>query len=113
MPAWWFALWLISRHGTFRFGIVLGEEHEGHGYAGEAVLLLLRYMFDERRFQKCSSDAHDYNTASLTPHRKLGFVEEGRIRRNLFLGGQCRDTLLFGMTIDEFHDLYPKLRPRL
>jgi RimJ/RimL family protein N-acetyltransferase len=52
--------------GTFRFGIGigLGEQHKGHGYAGEAVLLLPRYRFDERRFQKCSSDAHDYNATS-------------------------------------------------
>lgn len=100
-------------NGTFRFGITIGEQHKGHGYAGEAVLLLLRYMFDERRFQKCGSDVHDYNAASLALHRKLGFIEEGRIRRNRYHGGQYRDTVLFGMTVDEFHDLYPKLRAQL
>ena len=36
-------------NGTFRFGVAVGEQHKGHGYADEAVLLLLRYMFDERR----------------------------------------------------------------
>lgn len=100
-------------NGTFKFGISVGEEHKGHGYAGEAVLLLLRYMFDERRFQKCGSEAHDYNAPSIALHRKLGFVEEGRIRRNMFVGGGYHDTMLFGMTVEEFHELYPKLRPRL
>jgi RimJ/RimL family protein N-acetyltransferase len=100
-------------NGTFRFGIAIGEQHKGHGYAGEAVLLLMRYMFDERRFQKCGSEVLDYNAASLSLHRRLGFVEEGRIRRNVFHGGQYRDTVLFGMTVDEFHDRYPKLHARL
>lgn len=100
-------------NGTFRFGVAIGEQHKGHGYAGEAVLLLLRYMFDERRFQKCGSDVHDYNAASLSLHRRLGFVEEGRVRRSIFVGGQYRDSVLFGMTADEFHDLYPKLRAQL
>ena len=100
-------------NGTFRFGISVADEHKGHGYASEAVLLLLRYMFDERRFQKCGSEAHAYNTASLALHRKLGFVEEGRLRRNVFVGGGYHDTVMLGMTVEEFHELYPKLRVRL
>ena len=100
-------------NGTFSFGIAVGNEHKGQGYAGEAVLLLMRYMFDERRFQKCESLVFGYNAASLALHRKLGFVEEGRQRRHLFLGGEYHDAVLFGMTVEEFHELYPKLRPRL
>ena len=100
-------------NGTFSFGIAVGAEHKGQGYAGEAVLLLQRYMFDERRFQKCETLVYSYNTPSLALHRKLGFVEEGRQRRHLFLGGAYHDAVLFGMTVEEFHELYPKLRPRL
>ena len=100
-------------NGTFSFGIAVGSEHKGQGYAGEAVLLLQRYMFDERRLQKCETLVYGYNTASLALHRKLGFVEEGRQRRHLFLGGEYHDAVLFGMTVEEFHELYPKLRPRL
>jgi len=100
-------------NGTFHFGVSVAEGHKGQGYAGEAVLLLLRYMFDERRFQKCGSKVHDYNTASLTLHRRLGFVEEGRLRRNLFAGGAYHDTVMFGMTVEEFHELYPTLQPQL
>jgi RimJ/RimL family protein N-acetyltransferase len=100
-------------NGTFSFGLAIGDEHKGHGYAGEAVLLLLRYMFDERRFQKCETVVYGYNTASLALHERLGFAEEGRRRRHLFLGGEYHDGVLFGMTVEEFHELYPKLRPRL
>jgi RimJ/RimL family protein N-acetyltransferase len=100
-------------NGTFRFGILVGDVHKGNGYAGEAVLLLMRYMFEERRFQKCGSEVASFNTPSLALHRKLGFLEEGRLRRDVFLGGGFHDTVLFGMTVEEFHELYPKLRPRL
>ena len=100
-------------NGVFSFGIAVGAEHKGQGYAGEAIVLALRYMFDERRFQKCESDVFDFNAASLSLHRKLGFVEEGRKRRHLFMGGEYRDMVMFGMTAEEFHELYPKLRARL
>jgi RimJ/RimL family protein N-acetyltransferase len=77
------------------------------------VLLVLRFMFDERRFQKCEARVYDYNSASISLHRKLGFVEEGRLRRHLFLAGEYRDEFVFGMTVEEFHQLYPKLKPAL
>lgn len=100
-------------NGTFAYGVGIHPEHKGNGYAAEAVLLVLRFMFDERRFQKCEVRVYDYNSASLSLHRKLGFVEEGRLRRHLFLAGDFHDEFVFGMTADEFHQLYPKLKPAL
>ena len=100
-------------NGTFMFGIGLAPEAKGHGYAGEAVVLLLRYMFEERRFQKCESGLYAYNEPSRALHLRLGFAEEGRLRRHAFLGGEFHDVLLFGMTIEEYRGRYPRLRPRL
>lgn len=100
-------------NGTFSYGVGIHPQHKGNGYAAEAVLLILRFMFDERRFQKCEARVYDYNTASRSMHRKLGFLEEARLRRHLFLGGEYHDELVYGMTVDEFHERYPRLRPEL
>lgn len=100
-------------NGTFEYGLGVDPEHKGNGYGAEAALLILRFMFDERRFQKCESHVYDYNAASLKLHHKLGFVEEGRLRRHLFLAGDYHDVVLFGMTDEEFHALYPRLKPTL
>ena len=99
-------------NGTFLYGVGLLAEHKGNGYGAEAVVLVLRFMFDERRFQKCESHVYAYNSASLSLHRKLGFVEEGRLRRHVFQGGEYHDEVLFGMTVEEFHGLYPLLRAK-
>jgi RimJ/RimL family protein N-acetyltransferase len=100
-------------NGTFKFGVEIGPEHKGKGYAGEAVLLVMRYMFEERRFQKCESSVYAFNAASMSLHRKLGMVEEGRLRRHAFAGGEYHDVLLYGMTVEEYRDRYPRLRPTL
>jgi RimJ/RimL family protein N-acetyltransferase len=50
-------------NGTFSYGIAIGPEHKGNGYAAEA--------------------------------------------------GEYHDELVFGMTVEEFHELYPKLKPAL
>lgn len=99
--------------GTFMFGVGVVPEAKGKGYAAEAVLLVMRYMFEERRFQKCESIVYAYNTPSLALHRKLGFVEEGRLRRHAFAAGELHDVVLFGMTVEEYRERYPALRPRL
>ena len=90
------------KNGTFGFGIIINGPHRKKGYAEDAVRLLLRYCFHERRFQKCNSACVHTNQASIALHKKVGFVEEGRRRRHLFFNGRYYDDVLFGMTREEF-----------
>ena len=93
--------------GTFGYGLGIGRPHQRRGYASEAIVLLLRYMFGERRYQKCNVAVLDYNTASLELHAKLGFVVEGRRRRAVFMGGRHHDEVLLGLTVEEFTTAHP------
>jgi RimJ/RimL family protein N-acetyltransferase len=72
--------------------------HQRRGYASEAVLLLLRFMFGERRYHKCEVHIYAYNLASLALHRSLGFVDEGRLRDPEFFAGGHHDVVVMGMT---------------
>jgi RimJ/RimL family protein N-acetyltransferase len=90
------------RAGTFGCGLGISREFQRRGYGSEAVVLLLRYMFGERRYQKCNVGVYAYNTASLRLFAKLGFVEEGRRRRAEFLAGRYYDEILLGVTVEEF-----------
>jgi RimJ/RimL family protein N-acetyltransferase len=94
-----------TKNGTFSFGISVNRKHKRRGYAEDAVRILLRYGFWERRYQKCNSACVHTNQASIRLHKKLGFVEEGRRRRQVFFNGQYYDDLLFGMTREEFDPL--------
>ncbi len=106
VPVGWVSLHSRDqKNGTFSFGVAVYRDHRGHGYAVEAVRILLRYGFWEQRYQKCNSICVHTNEASIRMHLKLGFVEEGRIRRNSFFNGQYHDDVLFGMTREEFDAL--------
>lgn len=96
-----------ARAGVFEYGIAIREEYRGRGYASEAVLLVLRYYFLERRYQKCNVGVFDFNDASVRLHERLGFEPEGRRRRQTYTGGAYHDLLLFGMTIEEFRERHP------
>ncbi|MGJ5749043.1 RimJ/RimL family protein N-acetyltransferase [Streptomyces puniciscabiei] len=94
------------RAGWFEYGITIGAGHRRKGYAAEAAVLLLRFMFAERRYHRCEARIFAHNEASLALHRRLGFVEEGRLRDRVFLGGRHRDLVVMGILAEEFAHLH-------
>jgi RimJ/RimL family protein N-acetyltransferase len=94
------------RAGAFKYGIAIRQEHQRKGYASEAILLVLRYFFEELRYQKVTVNIHADNVASLRLHERLGFQLEGRLRRTVSARGQYLDEVLMGMTIEEFQEQY-------
>jgi RimJ/RimL family protein N-acetyltransferase len=91
-----------QRSGTFMYGISVFPAHRGKGYAREAIWLVLRYYFCERRYQKCTVEVYSFNEASAKLHEAMGFTLEGRLRRMVYTGGAFHDVLCFGMTLEEF-----------
>jgi RimJ/RimL family protein N-acetyltransferase len=89
-------------HGTFEYGIALFRDHWGNDYAADAIRILLRYMFDERNYQKANATVYLFNDRSARMHDKLGFTREGLIRRQHYAAGQHHDVIWFGMTRDDF-----------
>lgn len=90
------------RHGTFRYGVAVLPAHQRKGYAAEAIRIVLRYYFSELRYQKVNAEVYSFNAASIRLHEGLGFQLEGRLRRMTFTGGVYHDTLVYGLTAEEF-----------
>ena len=90
------------QHGTFMYGIHVAREHGRRGYAAEAIEIILKYYFEERRYQKVSVSIHGYNAASIALHERLGFRREGALRRMIYTKGEHFDQLWYGMTKEEW-----------
>jgi RimJ/RimL family protein N-acetyltransferase len=90
------------RHGTFKYGVAVAEEHRGLGYASEMIVMTIRYYFLELGYQKVTPHAFSFNEASIRLHEKLGFRLEGRLRSMMYTNGAFHDELHYGMTRDEF-----------
>ena len=91
------------RNGTFRYGLAVLSDYQRRGYASEAILLVLRYYFQERRYHKVNVEVYGFNQASIALHERLGFTLEGRLRQMIYSDGVFHDALQYGMTRDEFH----------
>lgn len=105
VPVGWITLHSRDpKNGTFGFGVAVYRDYRGRGYAADAAYLVLKYGFREQRYQKCNSMCLHVNDASIRLHQKLGFVQEGRIRRSCFHEGKYLDDVLFGLTREEFDE---------
>ncbi|MCY9658808.1 GNAT family N-acetyltransferase [Paenibacillus chondroitinus] len=93
------------RHGTFKYGVAVFREHWRKGYASDAIKILLRYYFEELRYQKVTAHVYAFNEGSVALHERLGFVQEGRLRNMIFTKGQHFDECLFGLTKGEYENL--------
>ncbi len=90
------------RHGTFRYGVLISREFSGHGYASDAISIILGYYFQELNYQKVTAGIYAFNERSLKLHEHLGFRQEGRLRRMIYADGAYHDELQLGLLREEF-----------
>jgi RimJ/RimL family protein N-acetyltransferase len=75
---------------TLRYGVnslsisyYLGEDYSSKGYMTEALREIIRYVFEERQAEVLSVRVFKDNMASRRLVEKLGFINEGCIRRGV------------------------------
>jgi RimJ/RimL family protein N-acetyltransferase len=90
------------RNGVFSYRLFISNEQRRLGYASDAIRIVMRYYMQERRYQKCQVTITENNEAALQLHRKLGFQQEGRLRRTLYADGTFYDQFIYGITREEF-----------
>ena len=90
------------KNGTFGVGLRIYRPYRNKGYGEDAFRIVLRYAFFERRLQKCNSGCVSINEPSRKCHLKIGFREEGLLRRSAYTNGQYYDNLLLGLFKEEF-----------
>ncbi|ELZ24987.1 protein N-acetyltransferase-like protein [Halosimplex carlsbadense 2-9-1] len=76
----------------------------GRGYGSEAVGLVVDYLFRSYDTPAVGAGAFDHNDASRGLLESLGFVEEGRRRKFMFVDGAHRDMVQYGLLREEWSD---------
>ncbi|MFC9427476.1 GNAT family N-acetyltransferase [Streptomyces sp. NPDC056987] len=84
--------------GCAALDIYLGEkQYWGRGYATDAMRTICRYGFDKMRLHKITLKVVTENHAAHHVYRKIGFVEEGRLRQVFRRDGQWYDMFTMGL----------------
>ncbi len=90
--------------GSLEIGYWIRADSVGRGLATEVTAVLTRAGFEICGLERVDVQVEPDNEPSLRIPRKLGFVEEGRLRRRLEPGsdgGGRRDSILFTMLPEE------------
>lgn len=90
------------RIGVFSCGMFILPEYQRKGYAQEALLIILKFYFEQLGCQKFNAIVYSYNEASKKLCTKIGLVHEGRRRHTVYTDGMFFDEILYGLTIDEY-----------
>ncbi|TFG68230.1 MAG: N-acetyltransferase [Anaerolineales bacterium] len=86
------------RHRTASLGIsITKREHRGRGYATDAVLVLVKYAFEELDLFRLTARTLEHNTAARKVLENTGFIQEGCERQAVTIAGRRWDRLVFGL----------------
>lgn len=81
----------------------LGEAYARRGYMTEALTAVMRYLFTERNVELISARVFSENEASAVLLQKLGFVQEGMLRKGVRThDGMVHSDRLFSILREEY-----------
>ena len=87
---------------TCEVGIALGRPHWSKGYGQEALGVLVDYAFSHYNMHRVALEVLADDPRAVACYRKVGFVEEGRLRQRDWREGEYHDVLLMGILEEEW-----------
>ena len=91
------------RNGTCQWsGIKLSSNVERNGFGIQSALLLIKYVFEELRMVRCFTIAQEGHIAILKIMQKVGYKQEGLMRKSLYKNGRHINQWLLSITDDDY-----------
>ncbi|MGE5676976.1 MAG: GNAT family N-acetyltransferase, partial [Pseudomonadota bacterium] len=85
---------------TGEFGVSVLKDYWGNGLGTELVEYLIEWCREGKAIRKINLRVRTDNHNAIHVYKKLGFVEEGTITRELCINGSFYDMLAMGLCID-------------
>ena len=78
--------------------ILIGERDcWGQGYAREALMMAIDYMFKERNMHRIQAIVLESNKQSLRMHEKCGYKIDGLLRESVFKDGKWQNQYVMSL----------------
>ncbi len=86
-------------------GITISHIEQQKGYAKEALVFILNFLFTRDNFHRVSEIVDAENTASIQLLKSVGFKQEGHFIENIFFKGKWGSEFQYAMLRNEWEDL--------
>ncbi len=97
--------------GSGEIGYWLAQAAQGRGFMTRAVAGLIRHLIEDERFERIEIRCHPDNLRSRAIPERLGFREEGTLRRVGLLHGRPFDHVVYGLLAEEWRAARERARP--
>ena len=104
--------WISREHSTAEIGFIVHPDHQGHGYATEAVRPLLGLAFEDLRLHRVIGRAEARNVASARVLEKLGMRREAHLIENEYVKGEWQSELVYAILDREWRAIIERPRDR-
>ncbi|MEM9286292.1 MAG: GNAT family protein [Pseudomonadota bacterium] len=92
-------------HGSAELGsIAYGAPMQRSPAGTEAILLMMKHLFDDLGYRRCEWKCNAENARSVRAAERLGFTFEGIHRQDMVAKGENRDTAWFSILDTEWPD---------
>jgi RimJ/RimL family protein N-acetyltransferase len=85
---------------TGEFGVCVLKEYWGNHIGEELIKYLISWSKSSGIIKKINLRVRTDNTRGIYLYKKLGFLEEGIIKRDFLISGEFYDSLLMGLLVD-------------
>lgn len=83
--------------------VLIGDkDYWGKGYAREALLKAIKYMFEERNIHRIQAKVLESNEQSLKMHKKCGYKVDGLLRDAVFKSGKYQNQVILSILQYEY-----------
>lgn len=94
---------LLAEHARVDYGILMGDKLSwGKGYAKEASIGIINHAFNKMNVRRIVLGVLDANESAVHLYRKLGFTQEGTLRKDRLCDGKYHDCFIFGLLKEEW-----------
>ncbi len=95
-------LHFLEDGAQMEIGYTLAPEHQGQGYAFEAVKAILGYLFGQLEKHRITASVDPENVRSRRLLEKLGFRQEGFFIQSILIRGEWCDDVVYAMLAEEW-----------
>ena len=83
-------------------GITLDENHQGKGFASEALTEVINFLFDHLNKHRITASIDPRNRKSIQFFERLGFRKEAHFKQSVFMNDEWVDDLIYAVLKDEW-----------
>ena len=86
-------------------GYTIAPEHQGSGYAKEALRSLLAYLFGQLKIHRVIAVTDTRNSSSIKMLERLGMRREGHFLQHAWYNGEYADEYLYALLQEEWSQM--------